>query len=65
MPEIVQLRGGGPRVNDIPAMLRKMADDIEAGSVDAASALFVIPRDDDWPVCEMAKTWFVNNLVAR
>lgn len=76
---VVTLRAAS--VADIPAMLRRMADQIEKGEVEASSALFIIPREGDWPdiygwgehlgdhgniaVCEMAKTWFINNLVAR
>jgi hypothetical protein len=56
-----------------------MADMIESGEVKASSALFIIPRRGAWPsvygwgqhlgdygniaVCEMTKTWFINNLV--
>lgn len=70
-----------PRVNDVPGQLRQMADDIESGKIEAGAALFIIPRPNDWPdifgwgehlgdleniaVCEMAKTWFVNNNTAR
>lgn len=68
-------------VTDIPAMLRQMADDIEAGKVKAESALFIVPVQNHWPkifgwgehlgdhgniaVCELAKAWFVNNLTKR
>lgn len=71
----------GPRITDIPAMLRQMADQIEGGELEARSALFIVPVDSGWPrvfgwgkhlgdhgniaVCEMAKTWLINNLVAR
>jgi len=70
-----------PTVSDIPGMLRKLADDIESGETMAHAVLAIIPRDGDWPVicgfgehlgdhgniavCEMAKLWFANNLVAR
>lgn len=78
--KVVPLRSG-PLITDVPAMLRQMADDIESGTVECNAALFIIPREGDWPdvygwgqhlgdhgniaVCEMTKTWFVNNLVAR
>lgn len=68
-------------IADIPAMLRKMADQIDNGDVAAASMLVIIPRDGDWPdiygwgehlgdhgniaICEMAKTWYVQNLSAK
>ena len=58
-----------------------MADMIERGEVEATSALFIIPKDNDWPdvfgwgehlgdygniaVCEMVKTWFLNNHTVR
>lgn len=79
LAEVVALREN--RINDIPAMLRQMADEIEAGAVEATSALFIVPREADFPaiygwgehlgdhgniaVCEMAKIWFINNLAAR
>lgn len=71
----------GPLIDDIPGQLRQMADKIERGDVAADAALFIIPRENDWPdifgwgchlgdygniaVCELAKTWFLNNNVAR
>lgn len=38
-----------PLLTDIPGQLRMMADRIEAGEIEATSALFVIPVDHDWP----------------
>jgi hypothetical protein len=80
MMNVVPLRDG-PLVTDIVGQLRRMADDFERGDIAAESVLLIIPRQNDWPsifgwgahlgdhgniaVCEMAKTWFVNNLVAR
>lgn len=80
MADVTRLRQG-PLLTDIPGMMRQMADRIETGEVDAQSVLFIVPVDGDWPmvfgwgahlgdhgniaVCEMAKAWFVNNLVAR
>jgi hypothetical protein len=80
MSNVTPLRQG-PLVTDIPGMLRQMAEWIESGEIEASSALFIVPVDNDWPkvfgwgehlgnhgniaVCEMAKVWFVNNLVAR
>ena len=71
----------GAKVSDIPAMLRRMAEQIEAGDVSASSMLVIIPRDQDWPeifgwgenlgyygnmaVCELAKAWFVENKTVR
>jgi len=81
MVELVSLRDHRPLISDIPAMMRKLADDIEAGTIPAKSALFIIPRDGDWPdiygwgdhlgdhgniaLCEIAKTLFINNLTVR
>ncbi len=81
MLEVVTPLRRSPLVTDIPGQLRQMADQIESGEVGATSALFILPTDGDWPriygwgehlgdhgniaVCEMAKCWFVNNLVAR
>lgn len=78
--EVVQLRTA-PLVNDIAGQLRQMADMIERGEVEARSAMFIIPRDGDWPevygwgehlgdygniaVCELTKAYFVNNIVVR
>ena len=80
MHEIVKLRSA-PQVNDFPAQLRHMADQIGRGDVKATASLFIVPRGADWPnifgwgecmsdqeniaTCEMAKAWFINNLVAR
>ena len=71
----------GPAVSDIPGQLRQMADRIENGEMTVESALFIVPTDGDWPkifgwgdhlgdygniaVLELAKAWFVNNLVQR
>jgi hypothetical protein len=79
MAEITQLRTA--LLSDIPAQLRQMAEDIEAGRIHATSAVLIIPRKGDWPavygwgehmgdhaniaVCEMAKHWFVANKVGR
>jgi len=80
--EIVALRDGRPALNDIPAMLRQMAEDIECGSYgDVQSMIVLMPVEDDYPnafgwgdvsgqndpiiQCELAKAWFVNNLVRR
>jgi len=78
--EVVQLRPS-PSLNDIPGQLRQMADSIERGDIEAASALFIIPREGDWPelygwgehmgdyaniaLCELAKAWFIDNKVTR
>lgn len=80
MADVTQLRPG-PLVSDIPGQLRLMAERIESGEVDAASALFIVPVEGDWPmvfgwgahlsdygniaVCELTKTWFVNNATVR
>jgi hypothetical protein len=78
--EVVNLRSM-PSLADIPGQLRQMAEMIEAGEVEATSALFIIPRAGDWPkvfgwgdhlsdygniaVCELAKTFFMNNNTIR
>ncbi|MER9079952.1 hypothetical protein [Mesorhizobium sp. M0895] len=80
MVDVVPLRKHPP-VGDIIGQLRQMANWIESGEVEARSALFIIPSDGDWPevygwgehlgdygniaICEITKTWFINNLVAR
>lgn len=38
-----------PNFNDIPAMLRGMADRIEAGDVTAEQAILLLPQDDELP----------------
>ena len=80
--EIVSLRGGTPALNDIPGMLRALADAIEAGEYgEVQSLIALMPRPRDYPIpfgwgdvegqndpiiqCELAKAWFVNNLVER
>jgi hypothetical protein len=68
----------GALVSDIPAMLRRMADKIEAKEIEADSVLFIIDKPGDWPeifgwgehlsdygniaVCELARAWFVREL---
>lgn len=48
--EIVALREGAPLLSDIPGMLRRMADQIEAGEHgDVAVAYLVLPIDEDYP----------------
>jgi len=80
--EIVKLRDGAPPLNDVPGMLRWLADAIEAGEHGDVQSLFaLIPRPGDYPTvfgwgdvagqndpiiqCELAKAWFVANLVSR
>lgn len=78
--EVVQLRTA-PLISDIPGQLRQLADDIEKGDVKAESVLCIVPQDGDWPImfgwgdhlsdhgniaiCELAKTWFINNVSVR
>lgn len=78
--EVVQLRPS-PSLIDLPGQLRQMADSIERGNIEATSALFIIPREGDWPelygwgehmgdyaniaLCEMAKAWFIDHKVTR
>ena len=80
MAEISALRDR-PLLSDIPAMMRHVADQIEAGDIHVKSAIFIVPVERDWPnifgwgdhlgdhgniaVCELAKAWFVKNLVSR
>lgn len=48
--KVVELRSG-PLLNDSPGMLRKLADDIEAGAHgEVQAALVLIPRDNDFPL---------------
>ncbi len=81
MSEVIPIRSGNPLLNDIPGMLRQMADWIESGEVVTESALFILPVEDSWPrvygwgegmtdlECvanmELAKLWFANNRVER
>lgn len=68
--------------NDVPAMLRNLADLIERGEYDEVEAVLVLmPRPGDYPkifgfgdqhganepsmLCEMAKLWLLQNMVAR
>lgn len=48
-PKVVQLRES-PSLNDIPGMLRKLAEDIEAGvHGDVSSAYVLLPAEGDYP----------------
>jgi hypothetical protein len=79
MAEVVKLRSAS--VADIPAMLRRMADDLESGRQQAEAALFIIPVEGEFPkifgwgehmgdyaniaVLEMAKACLIQTLVAE
>lgn len=45
---VVQLRET-PSLQDIPALLRRLADEIESGETAASTMFIVIPRDGDYP----------------
>jgi hypothetical protein len=48
--EIVQIREGAPLLSDIPAMLRRLADQIEAGEHgQVETAFLILPADGDYP----------------
>ncbi len=48
MAELIEFPNGN--LNDIPGMLRKLADRIETGDLqDATTAFVIIPVEDDWP----------------
>lgn len=48
--ELVKLRDGAPALSDIPGMLRRAADQIEAGAHGEVDAAFLIlPVDGDYP----------------
>lgn len=48
--EIVPLREGAPLLTDIPGMLRRLAEQVEAGEYGDVETLFVVlPRNDDYP----------------
>lgn len=77
---VVTLRPG-PKLSDIPGMLRQLADKFEAGEETAEGLLVIIPQDGDWPaICgygehlgdyaniallDLAKTFLIHNLTAR
>ena len=78
--KVVGLRPG-PTVDNIPAMMRQLADRIESGEQPADAVLCIIPQPGDWPaifgwgdhqgdlgnigLCELAKAWFVQNNTVR
>jgi hypothetical protein len=45
---IVPLRDG-PSLQDLPALLRSLATEIESGQTVARTIFVVIPRDDNYP----------------
>lgn len=48
--EIVAIRDAAPALTDIPGMLRKLADQIEAGEQgEVTSAILLLPVDGDYP----------------
>ena len=78
--EIVKLHESPP-LNDIVSQLRKLADHIENGEVEADGAFLLIPRPGDYPTVygwgdvtgrndpavqfELARMWLMMNLVHR
>lgn len=49
--KVVPLHDGRPSLNDVPARLRLLADQIEAGEYgEAVTLLALITRPADWPV---------------
>ncbi|MCA6108112.1 hypothetical protein [Bradyrhizobium cenepequi] len=51
MSNIVPIRDGGPALTDIPGMLRRMADQVEAGEFGkVSSAILLIPQADGYPL---------------
>lgn len=78
---VVPIRENTTLVNDIPGQLRQLADRIDAGEVEAKSAICVIPVDDDWPaiygwgedmgnfgrigLLQLAVTFFATRITAR
>lgn len=68
-------------INDIPGMLRKLADAFDAGDETAPGILVIIPQDGDFPalfgygehlgdyqniaILELAKTFMVDLMTAR
>lgn len=79
--KVVQLHDGRPSLNDIPARLRLLADQIEAGEHEATGALVLLPRKGDYPrvfgfgdvegandpiiQLALAHHWFLTKLVVR
>lgn len=79
--EVINLRDARPLLSDIPGMLRHVANQIEAGDIQATSMIAIVPRDGDWPIvfgwgehlgdlgniatCELAKAFFVHSLTQQ
>ena len=47
--KVVQFNQGAPSLNDLPALLRNKADEIERGELDATTMYLVAPVDGDFP----------------
>lgn len=78
---VVPIREDTTLVNDIPGQLRALADRIDAGEVEAESAICVIPMEGDWPtiygwgedmgdfgrigLLQTAVTWFATRITSR
>lgn len=67
---IVNLRGGHPLVNDIPGMLRQLADKFEAGEETVDGILILIPRtageDSYWPrLFGYGENWETHYRIAQ
>jgi hypothetical protein len=78
---VIPLRDGAPSLADIPAMLRRMADDIDAGKHEDVTNLVVLMRDGvkyprvfEWGEVdpgaivvqlELAKLWLLQNMTGR
>jgi len=48
-PKVVPINGGAPALNDLPALLRAKADEIERGELDADTLYLVAPVEGDFP----------------
>lgn len=78
---VVPIREDTTLVNDIPGQLRALADRIDAGEIEAESAICVIPVSGDWPIIygwgedmgdlgrigllQLAVTFFATRITAR
>ena len=72
---------GNILLTDIPNQMRKLADSIEEGNIDSDLVYCVIPQENSYPliygwgryttdseniaIMELAKSFFVHNIVTR
>lgn len=78
---VVKLHDGRPPLNDVPARLKLLVEQIEAGELVAETAFVIIPVKDEFPrlfgfgnvdgrndpliQTDLLRHWLITNLIER